>query len=280
MGEWTWRAFKIVQSIVERLPRSWAYALAVLGARIAWWFSPLARPRLEYNLLSNLPGGYPDAGVRLAPTSWSDWGVISGWDRLLLSPGFEFIGWPVMALAVAAPLFARRRLSVPYFAVFGLAVLIGVAAIYLALPAISGAFLPEPISIFPLPFKDLTPNTESFLPSVPIMLSLDLGLVIAGMVLPFWAMVGSFVGLIVCITANPMLSKPFAAMSCCSAEIDSRTILRSAAMHSLPHGPMASNASISSAIQRAWVAPFHSPTLTETIPTRNQNAISRTSTAI
>ncbi len=50
MSEWRWRGFKAVQSIVERLPRSWAYALAVLAARLAWWFSPLARPRLEYNL--------------------------------------------------------------------------------------------------------------------------------------------------------------------------------------------------------------------------------------
>jgi lauroyl/myristoyl acyltransferase len=39
-----------VQSIVERLPRSWAYALAVFAARFAYWFSPLARPRLEFNL--------------------------------------------------------------------------------------------------------------------------------------------------------------------------------------------------------------------------------------
>ncbi len=50
MGEWTWRAFKIVQSLVERLPRPWAYAVAVVAARFAWWFSPLARPRLEFNL--------------------------------------------------------------------------------------------------------------------------------------------------------------------------------------------------------------------------------------
>src|SRR5882762_9782616 len=50
MQEWGWRGFKIVQSIVERLPRAWAYALAVLAARFAWWFSPLARPRLEFNL--------------------------------------------------------------------------------------------------------------------------------------------------------------------------------------------------------------------------------------
>jgi lauroyl/myristoyl acyltransferase len=39
-----------VQSLVERLPRSWAYALAVFAARFAFWFSPLARPRLEFNL--------------------------------------------------------------------------------------------------------------------------------------------------------------------------------------------------------------------------------------
>ena len=39
-----------MQSLVERLPRSWAYALAVLAARLAWLFSPLARPRLERNL--------------------------------------------------------------------------------------------------------------------------------------------------------------------------------------------------------------------------------------
>jgi lauroyl/myristoyl acyltransferase len=47
---WRYRAFMAVQSVVERLPRSWAYALAVLAARFAWRFSPLARPRLEFNL--------------------------------------------------------------------------------------------------------------------------------------------------------------------------------------------------------------------------------------
>jgi KDO2-lipid IV(A) lauroyltransferase len=50
MGDWTFRGFKAVQAIVERLPRSWAYALAVFASHFAWWFSPRARPRLEYNL--------------------------------------------------------------------------------------------------------------------------------------------------------------------------------------------------------------------------------------
>ena len=67
MSEWRWRAFKIVQSFVERLPRSWAYALAVIASRFAWWFSPLARPRLEYNLKVACPELTP---LELRKLSW------------------------------------------------------------------------------------------------------------------------------------------------------------------------------------------------------------------
>ena len=66
MGEWTWRGFKIVQSIVEHMPRAWAYAVAVLAARLAWWFSPLARPRLEYNLKVVCPDASPAELKRLS----------------------------------------------------------------------------------------------------------------------------------------------------------------------------------------------------------------------
>ena len=67
MSEWRWRAFKLVQSVVERLPRAWAYALAVFAARFAWWFSPLARPRLEYNLKVACPELTP---AELRKLSW------------------------------------------------------------------------------------------------------------------------------------------------------------------------------------------------------------------
>src|SRR3954466_2565750 len=80
---------------------------------------------------------------------------------------------------------------------FGAMLGMGFGAVYLALPTLTGALLPEPISIFPLPFKDLTPNTESFLPAVAVILSFDLGLIIVGMVLPYWAMIGSFIGVVV-----------------------------------------------------------------------------------
>ena len=52
---WTYRAFKAVQSVVERLPRGLAYALAVFAARFAHNFARRARARLEFNLRVALP---------------------------------------------------------------------------------------------------------------------------------------------------------------------------------------------------------------------------------
>jgi hypothetical protein len=78
-------------------------------------------------------------------------------------------------------------------------------AVYLALPAISSALVDTPITIFPIPFADWTPKTSGFLPAVATGLALNLGNFIVGMVLPFFAMLGSFIGLIITMVANPIL---------------------------------------------------------------------------
>jgi hypothetical protein len=118
--------------------------LAINGGGITLITAGLAAagvlPRLEYNLVSNLPGGYADADSSLRATSWNAWGFVSGWDRLLLKPGFEYVGWLVLFLACAAVVIWTARLivarpsdsgsraatprMVPFFAVLGLAVLI------------------------------------------------------------------------------------------------------------------------------------------------------------
>ena len=74
-------------------------------------------PRLEYNALSNLAGGYP-AGVR----AWGGWSV-RDW-VLLLEPGFWYAGVTILALALVAPLVARKRFAVPYFSALALGALI------------------------------------------------------------------------------------------------------------------------------------------------------------
>ncbi|MFA6134243.1 MAG: OPT/YSL family transporter [Phycisphaerae bacterium] len=91
--------------------------------------------------------------------------------------------------------------------VFSIGGILGLSfgAVYTALPALSTAILNQPISILPIPFVDLTPKTADFLPAVPTGINLNLGLLVTGMVMPFFAILGSFVGLIITMVANPML---------------------------------------------------------------------------
>ena len=79
--------------------------------------------------------------------------------------------------------------------------------VFMALPTISGAVFGKPLMIFKIPFADFTVYTEKFLPSVATGLSFDLGNFITGMVLPFFSMVGSFVGLLATFAMNPVLYK-------------------------------------------------------------------------
>jgi len=50
-----YRGFRVLQWVMERLPRPWAYALAIVVARLAWIFARRARRRLEFNLRVALP---------------------------------------------------------------------------------------------------------------------------------------------------------------------------------------------------------------------------------
>ena len=78
--------------------------------------------------------------------------------------------------------------------------------LYVGIPNItSAAFGQQGIHLLPIPFVDLTSYTESVLPAFAVMISFDLGLVVTGMVLPFWSMVGAFGAMLITMVANPIL---------------------------------------------------------------------------
>ncbi|MFP4391084.1 MAG: peptide transporter, partial [Desulfococcaceae bacterium] len=93
--------------------------------------------------------------------------------------------------------------------VFSIGGVVGLAfgAIYVLLPSVSGLFLTESIRLIPIPWIDLTRHTEDMLPAVATGIQLDLGLMFIGMVLPFWAVMGGLVGMIVTVAANPFLHR-------------------------------------------------------------------------
>ena len=93
--------------------------------------------------------------------------------------------------------------------VFSIGGVIGLAfgAVYVLLPTVSGLLFSEPIRLIPIPWVELTRHTEDVLPAVATGIQLDIGLIFIGMVLPFWAVIGGLVGLLITIGANPLLYK-------------------------------------------------------------------------
>ena len=91
--------------------------------------------------------------------------------------------------------------------VFSIGGVIGLifGSIYVLLPTVSGLFLMEPIRLIPIPWVELTAHTEDVLPAVATGIQLDLGLIFIGMVLPFWAVIGGLVGILITFVANPIL---------------------------------------------------------------------------
>lgn len=77
--------------------------------------------------------------------------------------------------------------------------------VYIAVPVISGAILPKPVTLIPIPWVDYTPALGNMLPAVPLNITFDLTFVFVGMVIPFWAVIGGFLGVVFTMIFNPVL---------------------------------------------------------------------------
>ncbi|MCA1596446.1 MAG: OPT/YSL family transporter [Chloroflexi bacterium] len=79
--------------------------------------------------------------------------------------------------------------------------------LYIAIPTVTGGFLAKPLQLLPIPFLDLTSNTERLFPGSTWGLNTDLGSVFVGFIIPFPIVVGSFISsMVVQMFANPYLA--------------------------------------------------------------------------
>ncbi|MCY3023952.1 MAG: hypothetical protein NTW87_33655 [Planctomycetota bacterium] len=94
--------------------------------------------------------------------------------------------------------------------VFSVGASFGVAfgCVYVLVPVVSGLILSKPIMILPIPFVDFTANVEGVLPASLISISFDAALFLAGMVLPFKLIGGTFTAVILTsVIGGPILLK-------------------------------------------------------------------------
>jgi len=85
----------------------------------------------------------------------------------------------------------------------GIGLLFG--GIYVGLPALTGLISSRPLELLPIPWIDFTRDLEHLLPATPVGIATDLGLVLAGFVLPFWVVVGAFAAAVLQMALNPVL---------------------------------------------------------------------------
>ena len=92
--------------------------------------------------------------------------------------------------------------------VFSIGSIVGViwGLAYIAVPTLSNIFLVKPVTLLPIPWIDFTPYLKAVLPAAPLAVVTDLWALLMGFVLPFWVVVGSFVGQIGrTLVVNPIL---------------------------------------------------------------------------
>ncbi len=105
-------------------PRDRILALAAnLGVPVAFGFALAAAgilPRIEYNTVSNLAGGYRDAQHHAVIGAWST----RDFSRFLARATVPFyVGGATLGLALLAPMLARRRHACPFWTALALAAL-------------------------------------------------------------------------------------------------------------------------------------------------------------
>ncbi|MCF7855516.1 MAG: peptide transporter, partial [Candidatus Pacebacteria bacterium] len=114
---------------------------------------------------------------------------------------------PVAASGITALANTKDRSQSWRWRCFSIGGVIGMTfgAVYIGIPAATGAILAKPIQLIPIPWVDLTPALGTYLKAAPLNLSFDIGLIFLGMVIPFWAVIGGVLGVICTMVANPLL---------------------------------------------------------------------------
>jgi len=146
------------------------------------------------------------SGMIISRISW----FTMGYTLFRLNSDYERLPFPLAPVnAMGATALAETTQGVESWRwrVFSAGAMIGLVfgTIYVALPAITGALLTEPIQLIPIPFVDFTQVTGNFIPATPLGFTAHIGVIFAGMIIPFWGVVGTFIGVVASSIANPIL---------------------------------------------------------------------------
>jgi hypothetical protein len=92
--------------------------------------------------------------------------------------------------------------------VFSISAMIGIifGAFYAVIPTVTGLLMTKPFQLIPIPWVDFTAQMSAAAPACMLGFYTDIGVLMAGFVLPFWVVVGMCVSSVLAFTVgNPIL---------------------------------------------------------------------------
>ena len=190
---------------------------AGIAEKLPVWFAP-ARDSISYDLRTFFhPDWIPVIGLVVFGTFFGQIAsMVLGYGLFRVASDIEKLPFPMAPIGAQGIIALAEDMEESSagaqednwkWRVFSIGGALGLAfgALYLLLPTLTGALTGNPIQVLPIPFSDFTHKTGDYLPAVATGISWDFGNIIFGMVLPYFAMVGSFIGLVATMVMNPFL---------------------------------------------------------------------------
>jgi hypothetical protein len=190
----------------------------VMGAGLAGQFPAWWCPPAESTALSERTFMHRDWAVPFLVFGLATW-VLSfiknytlGYGLFRLTSDFERLPFPFAPISAQGAMAIAEtgdRKNAWKWRAFSSGTMLGLAfgIFYVGIPVITGAFLAKPLMLFPIPWFDSTTVTETILPAVPTGIIWNLSLVITGMIIPWRAIQGTAVALLLTFALNPILVK-------------------------------------------------------------------------
>lgn len=106
---------------------------------------------------------------------------------------------PIAAEGATALADASGKRETWRWRLFGIGAMIGLAygLLYVAIPTFTGILFTKPLQLIPIPYVDFTERIGTFWNASMLGFMTDLGLIFVGFVLPFWIIVGMFLGSVI-----------------------------------------------------------------------------------
>jgi len=201
-GHLVWKQYLVTSDAVKDA--------GLYGQFPAWWAPPPDSQAIEQRTFWHSDWLLPIAFVLfMAVTSFIERFTL-GYGLFRLCSDVERLPFPMAPvgaqgmMALSEEQHGQKSWRWTVFSV-GAAMGMGFGLLQVGVPTITSAFLEKPITPIPLPWLEMTSVTEGLLPATPTGLVIDMGLIIVGMVIPFWAVVGSTLMVLMTFVLNPLL---------------------------------------------------------------------------